>query len=499
MGIIFLIVSVLMTTQQDSNSSSSQEAPYKNLNYSISDRDYLSSFDPSSGKIYLFEKGTQILISISEESVIDTLDTISQGYEGLDKMDVTRDGKSIYFWERGIGKVHRYDINSGTIRRQDNSHSHRTMYNHSALLSEDNFIYAIGGYGYWEFRNMLIYYDPDYREWDRTTPKNDATVVRSSSGVLYKIENEFYYIVDDPASIELEKTHVYKYDIETNLWYIERELEKILENFIVSSFTSIHTFESNQTYRVDPYKRHLGFLSLYSENRKFNLVSVDEALVYQLDLMDFGVYKVRDVIYSERINKWIILGHDLPSTRENRLKAFVFDFDEHRSLLNVISPTEEISKQTVIYAAAGALGIGIFVTLIFFFVKKRSGNPENITTHETPGKKPIQVYKDLDGSLSVFVNGSRFKISEDQAIKELWKVIAELAESGEQSILISEIDQRIYPDQSHPSQNTRNRKKLVKIINAACGFDLISEERSKIDKRYKVLTIQIDKISVKAE
>jgi hypothetical protein len=145
------------------------------------------------------------------------------------------------------------------------------------------------------------------------------------------------------------------------------------------------------------------------------------------------------------------------------------------------------------------LGLGIFVTLIFFFVKKRSWDPENIATNETLGKKPIQLYKDLDGKLSVFVNGSRFKISEDQAIKELWKVITELAESGEQSILISEIDQRIYPDQSHPSQNTRNRKKLIKIINAACGFDLISEERSKIDKRYKVLSIQIDKISVNAE
>lgn len=496
MVIIFLIMSVLISYQQDVNSSSSQELPYRNLNYAISDKDYLSSFDPSSGKIYLFEKEGQILISISEESVIDTLNTIPQSFEGLDKMDVTRDGKSIYFWERGIGKVHRYDINSGTIRRQDNSHSHRTMYNHSALLSEDNFIYAIGGYGYWEFRNMLIYYDPEYRQWDRTTAKNDDLVIRSQSGVLYKIANEFYYIVDDPVSIEPGKTHVYKYDIETNLWYIERELEKLFENFLVPSFTSIHTFESNQTYRVDPYKRHLGFLSLYSENRQFNLISVDEALVYQLDLMDFGVYKVRDVIYSERINKWIILGHDLPSTRENRLQAFVFDFDEHRSLLNVLNPTNEISKQAVIFTAAGALGIGIFATLLFLFMKKRSEDVEDFTTYETPGKKPIQLYEDLNGSLSVFIKDERFKISEDQAMKELWKVIAELAETSEPSILISEIDQRIYPDQSHPSQNTRNRKKLIKIINDACGFDLISEERSKIDKRYKVLTIQINKISI---
>jgi len=496
MFIIILIMSVLMSYQQDVNLSSSQGLPYKNLDYTISGRDYLSSFDPSSGKIYLFEKESQILISVSEESVIDTLTTIPQSYDGLDKMDVTKDGKSIYFWEKGIGRVHRYDIASKSIIREDLSHSHRTMYGHSALLSANNLIYAIGGYGYWEYRNMLIYYDPESRQWEKATAINGDIVIRSRSSALYKIANEFYYIVDDPTSIEQGKTSVYKYDNESNLWFEEREIEQIFENFKVYSFTVYPTFYSNQTYKIDPNNRHLGFLSLFSENRKFNLASVDESIVYQLDLREFGVYKVRDVIYSERINKWIILGHDLPSSRENRLQAFLFDFDENRSLLTVLKPTDEISKETLIFTAAGALSIGIFATLLFLFLKKRSDDFEDITTYETLDKKPVQLYKDLDGRLSVFIKNERFEISEDKAVKELWKVIAELVKSGESSILISKIDQRIYPDQSHPSQNSRNRKKLIKVINAACGFDLLSEERSKIDKRYKVLTIKIDKISI---
>ncbi|WP_340104068.1 kelch repeat-containing protein [Rhodohalobacter sp. 8-1] len=108
-------------------------------------------------------------------------------------MDITLSGESIYFWENGIGRVHRYDVATGNMIREDTSHQHRTMFRHAPFLSGDNYIYAIGGYGYWEMRNFLIRYEPEFGQWEKIPSKNDGIVIRDWGGLLYKVGDTFYY------------------------------------------------------------------------------------------------------------------------------------------------------------------------------------------------------------------------------------------------------------------------------------------------------------------
>lgn len=495
--VIYLMLMVVLQLPVDSISN--QSGPYSNLNYELTNLGLNASFDPSSGKIYLFNGQDRTLVSISEESRVDTLGTIPDSFEALHKMEVTHSGEAIYFWETSVGRVHRYDIATGVMRREDTSHSHRTMFGHTAFLSEDNYIYAMGGYGYWEMRNLLIRYEPEFGQWTEVPSSNREIVLRSWQGLIYKIGQTFYYFVDNDENESSKNTHAYKFEMDSRTWQKETNLEDVFKNFSIRGRILKPTFPQNPTYMVDKKNRQLGFLSSNISTGHLNLVSVDESILYQLNLAALGVYDVRAAFFSDRIDQWIILGHEYPMRERKRLKAFLFEFNEDHPFITAFEPESALLQtEAVVITAGGAFAVGILGLFLFYLLKVKNSNDNGELTEESSSyKKPVSVYIGNNEDIEVRIRGNRMKISEDNALKNLWLVIAEMVQEDEASILVSNIDQRIYPNQSHPSYNSRNRRKLVKIINTACGFDLISEERSNIDKRYKVLTIQIDKIDLK--
>lgn len=492
---MFFILWVMMVFPPAIDSISSQSEPYQGLEYELTNLDFKATFDPTTGDIYLFNNQDRSLVTISEAGNVDTLATLPGTFEGLDKMDITHSGESIYFWENGIGRVHRYDVTTGNMTREDTSHQHRTMFRHAPFLSDDNYIYAIGGYGYWEMRNFLIRYEPEFGQWEKVPSKNDDIVIRDWSGLLYKIGDTFYYFIDDTQSEEFNKTHVYRFEVETGMWHREQDLEYIFKNFSIEGRFVTRPFGHNTTRMIDENNRHLGFLSASGNGGFLNLVSLMEPAVYQLNLTSIGIHNVRAAFYSHRIDKWVILGHEYPMSERTRLKAYLFEFDENHPFITVHEPDPALPSEAMFLTVGGVFAAALIGFFLYFFLKtNRSVNDGHTTGVDDSSKKPVEISKSDDGGLSVFIDGKRFKMSEDKAMKELWTIIAEQVETGEPSMLVSNIDQRIYSNQSHPSYNSRNRKKLVDIINTTCGFNLISEERSKIDKRYKVLTIKFDKI-----
>lgn len=491
-----IMVLFLMFLQPAVDSTSNQNEPYQNLNFEITDTGFNATFDPSRGTIYLYHKRDRTVISFSEHGTVDTVGTIPQNFEALEKMDITRSGESIYFWENGIGRVHRYDIQSGTMVREDTSHPHRTMFSHAPFLSDEPFIYAIGGYGYWEMRNFLIRYEPAFGQWEKLPAKNNDIVIRSWRGLLYKIDNSFYYFVDNAANSNSGKTRAYRFDTESSTWHNEHDLEQVFESFSILKRNRISSFAQNPTYMVDKNNRHLGFLSSSFDDNFLNLVSIDESVIYKLNLDDYGINDVRAVFYSDRINQWVILGHEYPLHQRRILKAFLFKFDENHSFITVHRADFGLPAQAYILTAGGTITLGLIGFFLYFMRRnKYVKEAEDAAPSGHSSQKPVTIFKNDDDTISVFIHGNRFRTAEDQALNELWVIISEMVKSGESYMLVSNIDQRIYSNQSHPSYNSRNRKKLLNIINTACGFELLSEERSKIDKRYKVLTIQMDKIT----
>ena len=488
----------MMVLQPSADTSSVGPSAYQSLEYQIKDRNFKATFAPSTGDIYLFHSNDRTFVRLSEEGSVDTLGTIPQNLDGLDKMDVTSDGESIYFWENGIGRVHRYDIATDTLVREDTSHPHRTMFSHAPFLSRDNYIYAIGGYGYWEFRNFLIRYEPEFGQWEKLPSLNDDSVVRSWKGLLFKLDDTFYYLVDHTEDDGSVKTYVYRFEVDESTWYRESDLESIFLKFKIMNRGMSGTFPQNPTYMIDKDNRHLAFLSSTTENSLLNFVDVDESTLYQLDFNLLGINDVRAVFYSDRIDRWIILGHEFAWTERSNLKAYLFEFDENNPFITIYKPESEQPVDQNLILAAGGILMFVLVGIFIYYRRqsKETARGKSDASATEPSDPPVTIYTAEDDTVTVFIHGKRFHTAEDQALRELWKIIAEVVESGDSSILVSKVDQRLYSDQSHASYNSRNRKKLINLINSACGFKLLNEERSKVDKRYKVLTIQSAKIGI---
>src|SRR6056297_2945145 len=226
---------LMMVLQMTADSSSGQPTAYQSLEYQIKDRNFKTTFDPSSGDIYLYHGTDRTIVRLTENGTTDTLGTIPQSYDGLIHMEITSDGESIYFWENGIGRVHRYDIATNTIEREDKSHSHRTMFGHAGFLS-------------------------------------DELVVRSWKGLLYKLGNSFYYFVDNTNENGNQKTHAYRYDLLENKWFIEHGLEETFKPFEIMNRGVSRTFVYGRTYMVDKNNRHLGFLSSTTQKAQVPVV-----------------------------------------------------------------------------------------------------------------------------------------------------------------------------------------------------------------------------------
>lgn len=105
--IVLLLFMIVLQSAIDSTSN--KPKPYQNTNYELPGFGFHATFDQTTGDVYLFHKKDRTLITISESGDTDTVGTIPPGFDTLDKMDITHSGEPIYFWESGIGTVHRYD------------------------------------------------------------------------------------------------------------------------------------------------------------------------------------------------------------------------------------------------------------------------------------------------------------------------------------------------------------------------------------------------------
>lgn len=496
---MYLILFFLVSFFQPDDTTSSQPSAYQGLNYELTELGFHTTFDPSSGRIFLYNQENRHLISIHESGIVDTLATFPEDIERLDYMESTHDGESIYFWESGIGRVHRYDLETGTVEREDTSYSHRTMFGHAAFLSEDEFIYAIGGYGYWEMRNFLIRYEREYGQWEKVPTMNDELVIRQTRGLLYQLDGDFYYFVRDEDAEPVQRSYAYRLDSEKRMWETANGLQDVFEQNNLRWTFGGYSFTQFTTHMVDHQKRQLGFLSKKAGGWHLMLISPDEESVYNVNLSLLGVNDVRAVFYSERVGRWIILGHEFALTQRRQLKGFLFEFDTDHPYVTK-HQADQLPLQAMYITGAGTAVLTTFILLLYLFRTRsdRSTESQNGESETAEHPKPISIHK-KGQNLTVYIRGNRFKTSEDKALQELWVIVAEMVQAGENTMLVSNIDQRIYPNQSHPSYNSRNRKKLFRVINNACGFELISEERSKIDKRYKVIVINKNKIALTDE
>ena len=63
-------------------------------------------------------------------------------------------------------------------------------------------------------------------------------------------------------------------------------------------------------------------------------------------------------------------------------------------------------------------------------------------------------------------------------------------------MLISDLDQKLFSDNTHSSYKSRTRRKVIQVINGESDYEIIEEKKSQTDKRVKVIDLNLDKIKI---
>jgi len=122
----------------------------------------------------------------------------------------------ILFCNKGVGTV--YELLKDTIRRIDRSFDHRNQY-YSTLFGYKNVVYAFGGYGLFETKNLFVSYHNQFNEWKQVI--SDRAIEPRMSHDYQLGENSIYifggYNKND-ADISIEHKDCWEYKFSDRKW-----------------------------------------------------------------------------------------------------------------------------------------------------------------------------------------------------------------------------------------------------------------------------------------
>lgn len=482
---LFLIF-LMMSLQQ-----ASAEQSYSDIAYTfpegIRSASTMISFNPKNGDLYIFRTNHNKLVRITEAGTIDTLATLTFEDDFGKKMETSINGDKILFWDSAVGRVYSFDLHSLKLDRIDTSFTHQNMFGHAAVMSENDHIYAIGGYGFWEFKNLLIRFGPDTGQWEEVIVKNRETVIESMRGMLFNTQSDFYYLIS-PADNANSSPLAYRLNQEKKEWQKNEVITELLNGIFFGNSAKSTKAGQTSTYKVDAGSGIFGFLSNEGQSDYINLVDYTKEKLYRIRVSTLGMVDPRALFYSERLNQWIVAGHNPATNRRNTLLITTFEFDPAHPFVQAITPTKHFNSP---YSYAAFI---VLFVIGFIGWKVLTNNKKEI---QAAGEDDFPVIIHLNNEEpAITINGHAFNTTGDKQLEKLWEIITDMVLSGQNEILASTVDQQLYSSQTHQSYISRNRKKLIKLINEESGTQIIREEKSKVDKRFKVLFIDLDKIKI---
>ena len=483
---VFILIFLTASFQQ-----TAEKKAYGEVAYTFPDGFHSSgtkiSFNSKNGDLYIFRTNQNKLVRITEAGTIDTLATLTFEDDFGKKMETSVNGDKILFWDSAVGRAYSFDLESLLLDRIDTSFHHQNMFGHAAVLSEHDHIYAIGGYGFWEFKNLLIRFEPDTGQWEEVIVKNREAVIESMRGMLFNTQSDFYYLIS-PADNANSSPLAYRLNREKKEWQKNEVITELLNGIFFGNSAKSTKAGQTSTHKVDAGSGIFGFLSNEGQSDYINLVDYTKEKLYRIRVSALGMVDPRALFYSERLNQWIVAGHNPATNRRNTLLITTFEFDPAHPFVQTITPPKYFNS---LYPYAA------FIVLFFIgFIgwKVLNNNKKEIQASEEENY-PVNIHISNDKPV-IMINGNTFNSAGDRQLEKLWEIIIEMVQSGQNEILASTVDQQLYSSQTHQSYISRNRKKLIKLINDECGKQLITEEKSKVDKRFKVLTVDLGKIKV---
>ena len=125
----------------------------------------IGSFNPIEEVFYLYNESTGVLYSYDFNNELTILDTLDADFLEYVNMQYIPEPHSIVFFDRGLGRVHLYDLEQKRLERLDESYNMRAFYGSSGFVAAYGNIFTMGGYGEFRHKNALLKFDVLSKEW----------------------------------------------------------------------------------------------------------------------------------------------------------------------------------------------------------------------------------------------------------------------------------------------------------------------------------------------
>jgi len=115
-----------------------------------------------------------------------------------------------------------YESVNDTLAKIDNSFNHR-MTHSSAVFSHNDTIFKFGGYGYWNSRNFITYFDKKTKEWEYFNTKTILTPPGVAQINYSLIDNDFYFLqgyttITADKPIKVPNKEMWKFSFKDRKW-----------------------------------------------------------------------------------------------------------------------------------------------------------------------------------------------------------------------------------------------------------------------------------------
>jgi hypothetical protein len=467
-----------------------QDESYLELDPQFVDiRNISTAFNPVNDHVYAFDLNSDgVLWEFKPDGSISALDSLN--FPEINKMmpiDITHSGESLWLWEQGLGKVFEYSFADSALRQIDRTRVQELMYGHGSVITKDERMLAIGGYGLWEFRNFLLEFTPGNGEWNKIETGGESLVTPFTYNYLGESEqkNRLYYIFVPLSAVEQRSDtrdvrtfepffEIYTLDLESNLW---------------THRNSVHPRETDLAFLKRPRSRATHSMDesrgtfVFSGRLTMNTETYELSYISHPSVEDMWS---ANFYYSKNSDRWVVIGRDFNISKQH-LVVRSFPAPEAQ-----FTPLEE---EKAAYAAWLGWIFGGFTLLALVYIglsRWKAGNLEE----DISDTKKITL-KEIDGSLLVSVGEDNIDLS-DSSLNAFFHAVHDMKKKGQPEILMSEFDNRIFTDQHSQPFRSKIKKKIFKLVNS--HFDrqkpFITTEPYPLDKRYKMIVLDLDRVTI---
>ena len=368
-------------------------------------------------------------------------------------------------WQNQLVGVHQgngriYQLQDSSFIRIDRSKIEKGLHDGFSFQHQDT-LFRYGGYGFWKASHQLIYFDQNTREWEVYPIQKSSSIPPAQFSITGHYSNGFLYTFKGrgvDARNPKENTGI------EDFWsfnFQEKTWTKVDKGNALTSLVFVNT----NTRIPSPE-----YLYLQSNSK---IVKIDP------DASRYETYEPNPLFF-RAVNRSDLLSFDQTHAYFVTLSTNGFKIDKSPLKLFLSRPLESgsyLRDWRLYYAGIGLIIVSL--TLIYFRWSRRK--KQFVFIHLSPQE--------------VRYKTQRFEVSPQQ-----YNVLFELKDHKE--VLASRIKDLVHNPELSNAQNERNKLLMIQNLNQEfkrlIGKAIISEEKSSLDKRIKLYTLDREiKIMIK--